>query len=110
MKAIIRQKFDDYHICEFGGFEGPHIETDLDLLPIKGMRFDLTPKEQEDITQQYLMDDNLDEYVIYNGGSLRENLEEAIMYCCIVDDVMFVYNDNTGERIILIDLIEQENW
>lgn len=110
MKTIIRQKFDDSHICEFGEFKGPHIETDLDLLPVKGMRFDLTPKEQEDIMQQYLIDEYLDEYVIYNGKSLRENLEEAIMYCCIVDDVMFVYNDNTGERIVLIDLVEQETW
>ena len=32
------------------------------------------------------------------------------MYCCIVDDVMFVYNDNTDERIVLIDLVEQETW
>lgn len=108
MKVYVRLIFADLDpFFDFATSEGPHIEMDLDVLPVEGGIFYLTPLEQEDIVNQYKRHSDMSSTAeIWKNENIMWNytIEEMVGYCCIVSCIAFTYNIKTNERYVLIDL------
>lgn len=109
MRVIVRHIFGDLDpYFDFAECTGPHVEMELDVLPVVGAEFYLTPDERKDIVQQYLKEPDINEITTEWYSEIRplgEIIHILVERFYIVSAIWFTY-DKKG-RFVLIDLIEE---
>ena len=110
MRVIVRHIFGDLDpFFDFAECTGPHVEMELDVLPVVGGIFHLTPKEKKHISEQYIKDPEINATMTSwyeDGASLDEEIDDLLEGFRIVSTIAFTYDSN-GERFVLIGLIEE---